>query len=138
MRPDRPKQNSTVPWKESAPLNLELMTISWMVQSTKAVSPTRRAIPVKSPACRSAYGWPMMPAPLPDISPTRLDRTAYMMLFAMFINAFRRLLLGFALSKWSSGSNSSASVTLGASMSVSSGTRRPSPAAGSRSSSPPS
>lgn len=56
-----------------------------------------------------------------------MTRIPYMILFAMFMNAFSTLLRGFALSRYSSGSSSSpvASVTLGASMSVSSGNRCP-------------
>jgi len=82
IKPDFPKQCSIVAWKELDPLNFELITIRRIVQSTCSlvrlchvqisaarhtvmVNPTRRSMPVARPACRNAYGWPMMPAPLP-------------------------------------------------------------------------
>lgn len=116
MRPGRPKQCSTVPWKLLVPLSLLLMTMRQMVQSTTAVSPTSSNTPAKSPACRIAYGCPMMPAPMMEL--------------AMFIKADLRPDLGRRISCSSRSPSSSrpppnvlATATLGASMSVSSGTR---------------
>lgn len=56
MSPEEPKQCSTVPWKEFAPLSFELTTIKRIVQSTVIVKITRRRIPADKPACRKAYG----------------------------------------------------------------------------------
>lgn len=67
-RPDLPKQCCTVAWKESVPLSFEFMTMSRIVQSTTMVRPISRAVPVTRPALRTAYGWPMMPAPLLQVS----------------------------------------------------------------------
>lgn len=54
MRPARPKQCSTVPWKLLVPLSLLLMTMRQMVQSTTAVSPTSSTMPDSRPAWRMA------------------------------------------------------------------------------------
>lgn len=112
MSPDLPKQCCIVSWKEFVPLSFEFVTISRIVQSTVTVKATRRNTPVSKPACLNAYGCPMMPAP--------------MMLFAMFMNALFMPLFGRADSRRSSGLKSSvAKVTLGASISVRSGTLCP-------------
>ena len=117
ISPVRPKQCSTVPWKLLAPLSLLLTTISRIVQSTSTVSTTSSTTPATSPACFIAYGCPMMPAP--------------MMLLAMFMNALLSPDLGRLRSRSAHSSTSTrvsispdrASVTEGASMSVSSGKR---------------
>ena len=47
--------------------------MSWMVQSTVTVSPTRRSTPVRRPACLRAYGCPMIPAPLETVRSAIID-----------------------------------------------------------------
>ena len=126
--PDFPKQCCTVAWKESVPLSFEFMTMSRIVQSTMMVRPMSRAVPVKRPALRIAYGWPMIPAPLLHISKCSFIHCSqcrpHIILLAMFMNALRIPLRGRALSRWSSGLKfCSATVTLGASMPVSRGSR---------------
>ena len=118
IMPGRPKQCSTVPWKLLVPLSLLLMTIRHTVQSTTTVNPISNTMPASKPVCRIAYGCPMMPAPMMEL--------------AMFMNADFIPDLGRRIScsnrpvsSPSSSSSSSvlATVTLGASISVSNGRR---------------
>lgn len=55
-RPDLPKQCCTVAWNESVPLSFEFMTMRRIVQSTTMVRPISKAVPVRRPALRTAYG----------------------------------------------------------------------------------
>ena len=128
ISPALPKQCSTVPWKLFAPLSLLFTTMRRTVQSTASVRSTRRRMPERRPACRRAYGCPIIPAPMIE--------------FAMFMKAERRPDLG----RWRSESAQSwtslsphgplASATAGASMSVRSGRRVCDPPSTSRSSPP--
>lgn len=52
--PDFPKQYSMVDWKESRPLNFELVTMRRIVQSTVTVKAIRRTMPETRPACLKA------------------------------------------------------------------------------------
>ena len=113
------------------PLSLEFMTMRRIVQSTVIVKRMSRMTPVSRPAWRSAYGCPMIPAPLQErvrleIQEAKWSGMAHMMLLAMFIKALDIELLGLALSSRSSGLKSdSATVTAGASMPVRRGARWP-------------
>ena len=60
-RPLAPKHWCIISIYEFRPLNFALITMSRIVQSVTAQRTTRSTIPVKKPACRIAYGRPVVP-----------------------------------------------------------------------------